>query len=149
MDSYQITAVILLTLVVLVLVTGLIIGYKAIVRRDAAAVALQNAINGLLSRLIEIEAALKGHLPALERSSGESGKHLLEITGHLRTIDQANTKLLGLNEEVNALLTQLKTSSDDGVSTARSIGESTNAGLVALSQQLIELRKQFDEVTKF
>ena len=74
MDSYQLTSVILLTLAVLILLAGLIIGYRAIVRRDAAAQALQHAVEGLLPRLIEVEAVMKSHLPALERSSGESGK---------------------------------------------------------------------------
>lgn len=149
MDTFQVTSLVLLSVITMALIAWLIIGYKSIVRRDVAARALQAAVDGLLPRLIEVEATLKSHLPALERSSGDSGKHLVEMVGHLRTMDQTNSKLVRLNEELNALAAQLKDGSDTGVSTARSVGESTSTRLVELTQQLIELRKQFDEVTKF
>lgn len=151
MEAFQIIVIILLSLVVIALGIGLVILYKSVVRRDAAAKSLQSAIEGLAPRVLEIEAAMKGHLPALERSTGESVKQLIEVAGLLRGLDQIQSKLLTLGETQTDIARESKvtvqtlgesikgminTMTDKVASATQSAGESTKGKLDTLAEKL-------------
>jgi methyl-accepting chemotaxis protein len=170
MDAFQVTSLILLSIITIALIAWLVIGYKSIIRRDEAAKSLQTSIESVHPRLVEIEAALKGHLPALERATGESAKQLMEVAGLLRTSNQTQLdslsqlrgvtelsgsgnesakKMLTQIEELNALVRQLKASSGEGVLATNALNQAASQKLAAVAQELSELRKELNEVTRF
>ncbi len=92
MDTYQITTITLQAIVALGIIAGLVIGHRAIVRREAAGASLQKATETLLQRAVEAVAELKGQLPAIQRATGASHQSLTEVTGQLRTIDKSTAE---------------------------------------------------------
>ncbi len=170
MDSFQVTTLILMSVITIALIAWLVIGYKSIVRRDEAAKSLYSSLEGVHPRLVEIETALKGHLPALERNTGESAKQLMEVAGLLRTMNQTQMdslsqlrsvleltgsenengkKAITLLDELNAVSRNMKAVMDEGVLATNSLNQATSQKLTGVAQELAELRRELNEVTRF
>jgi len=170
MDTFQVPSLVLLSVITIALIAWLVIGYKSIVRRDEATKSLHSSLESVHPRLMEVEAVLKGHLPALERSTGESAKQLVEIAGQLRTLNQTQLdslsqlrgiselsgsgnesakKMLTLLEELNAVARQLKASTGEGVLATNALNQAASQKLSVVAQELSELRKELNEVTRF
>lgn len=171
MDAFQVTSLILLSVITIALITLLVIGYKSIVRRDIAAKSLQGSVETVHPRLVEMETALKGYLPALERSAGETTKQLVELAGLLKALDQSLTKLVVYSETQTDLARESKTamlrsetysntlgeslknminSTSERITNAtRNSGESTKESIGLVVDEIRELRKQLEEVTRF
>lgn len=191
MDAFQVTSLILLSVITIALIAWLVIGYKSIVRRDEADKSLQSSLESVHPRLVEIDAALKGHLPALERNTGETAKQLIEVASLLRSISQTEgessmqlieitgmvrsmaqaqldnlshvrsvldlsgssnqnvKKLLTLFEELNAANRMMKVSMDEGVLATNSLNQAASQKLSGVAQELAELRRELNEVTRF
>lgn len=170
MDAFQVTSLILLSVITIALIAWLVIGYKSIVRRDEAAKSLHSSLEGVHPRLVEMETALKGHLPALERNTGESAKQLMEVAGLLRTMNQTQLdslsqlrsvleltgsenengkKLITLLDELNAVTRKMKAAMDEGVLATNSLNQAASQKLTGVAQELAELRRELNEVTRF
>ena len=170
MDTFQVTSLILLAIITVALITWLVIGYKAIIRRDEASRSMYTSLENVHPRLMEIEAVLKGHLPTLERSTGESAKQLMEVATLLRSMNQtqldglsqlrgvseltgssneSSKKLLTLLEELNGITRQLGASSKEGVLATNTLNAAATQKLSDITHELGELRKELNEVTKF
>jgi hypothetical protein len=74
MDTFQITTLCFLGIIAFILIGLSIIIHKAIVRHQAST----DAHTNLLSRLIEVESAIKSALPAIERNTGAAHGQLAE-----------------------------------------------------------------------
>ena len=170
MDAFQVTSLILLSIITIALIVWLVIGYKSIIRRDEASKSLHSSLEKVHPRLMEMEAALKGHMPALERSTGETAKQLIEVAGLLRNLNQTQldslSQLRGVSElsgsgnesakemlnllvELNAVAQQLKASSGEGVLATNALNQAASQKLSVVAQELSELRKELNEVTRF
>lgn len=191
MDAFQVTSLILLSVITIALIAWLVIDYKSIVRRDEAAKSLQSSLESVHPRLAEMEAALKGYLPAVERNTGEAAKQLIEVAGIIRSLSQTEgesskqlieisglirsmaqaqlenlthvrsvlelsgssnqnvKKLITLSEELNASTRLVKVSVDEGVLATNSLNQAAAQKLTGVAQELAELRRELNEVTRF
>jgi hypothetical protein len=170
MDAFQITSLVLLSVITIALIAWLVIGYKAIVRRDEAAKSLQSSLESVHPRLVEMESALKGHLPALERNTGESARLQIEVAGLLRTMSQTqldsltqlrnvleltgsenenSKKALALLDALNAVSQKMKAAMDEGVLATNSLNQAASQKLTGVAHELSELRRELNEVTRF
>ena len=170
MNAFEVTSLILLAIITIALLAWLVIGYKSIVRRDEASRSLHSSLESVHPRLVEVEASLKSHLPALERATGESAKQLMEVAVMLRTMNQTQLdslsqlrgvtelsgsssesakKMLSLLEELNAISRQLKASVGEGVLATNSLNQAASQKLTAVAEELGELRRELNEVTRF
>jgi len=170
MDAFQVTSLILLSVITISLIAWVVIGYKSIVRQDEAAKSLQSSLENVHPRLVEMETVLKSQLPALERNAGESVKQLMEVAGLLRTMNQTQLdslsqlrsvleltgsenengkKAICLLEELNTVSRKMKAAMDEGVLATNSLNQATSQKLTGVAQELAELRRELNEVTRF
>jgi hypothetical protein len=80
MDAFQIISITLLSLIVVALSVGLVIGYKSAVRRDVAAKNLQMAVEDLTLRIKEGHTAIQ----AVGASTNERLNSMTEEVKELR-----------------------------------------------------------------
>ena len=117
-------------------------------------------------QLIEVAGIIR----SLSQTEGESSKQLIEIAGLVRSMAQAQLenlshvrsvvelsgsrnqnvhKLITLSEDLNAATRLVKVSVDEGVQATNSLNQAASQKLTGVAQELAELRRELNEVTRF
>ena len=92
---------------------------------------------------------IAGQLRALNQTQLDSLSQLRGVSELSGSGNESAQKMLILLEELNAISRQLKASTGEGVLATNALNQSSSQKLSVVAQELSELRKELNEVTRF